>query len=1088
MRSSFVLSHLRISFEDLIEYGKILELDLSDPKVDISEETLEGLKVLHNDEVRRNEVKKQLLQKKLIRTGAYFEDESYKMLGVIKWFGNEATGGEYGFVEVPGLGDVFFHYRCVVEVNKKDLSENKVVVIKVSKTDFETPTSKISAIQVYLPEQEEDLYYIFSVYLSIYKSDFSKVKNRTLGPEDILQEFEKIVLKKKKKIGSQERDYLVGLYLNYILETNLYVHINIFGISLFETLYDEAYECSFQEKLNELTRKVIAEYKLSNLSASLLYGIRYFSNLEADPRLNEIILEKTDKAEQFNLWKKYNFSIPLAEFKIELSDYLRHEPEKARVALVTLGSNEQQEILNSSLQNSLNEGSIKEISELLATMKALEVEINLDFLTKDAVYHLWKDFELDVPFNFVKDQVVQDILNDPLSFEKHFYIRLTEEEIDIVLNKGFEQLVHDEEKIVKIEFIAEFIKLLEKSGKKFDLNLLGDKKLFELWVRDLMNFFPVDAVRKRIIHLLEKDSRKIGEDGTIDLIKIANLKFFKKINYDQFINLFTSIFYGTGKVIRESQYKEITFILDNVSTEQRRIDLVNYIFSNSSEFYRLHLFIEDYIEEANFNEAVIYTGLLNTAKQKTFFKKLIKLIAEDKLNISLEDLNRITTIDYQLSEYSKEIDGVGLDYTLSVIIQLLNDLQQGNITKQQTIYDLVAQQVKKPDDLLVIDGFFDRCEGRVVLKPIENRKDPENEEVYSTVKDAKRNPRFASFCDGRKAINKKTSEPSKCQKSGKEFWWCENAQCYDISRKEHRAEDWKKYSLADVMRVLGIQYQEEQYEKLLAVINRVNRFLSHLTCRSCKTILRPVNSSDNSNYAFYRVTRFHCGNSTCEEHHNEIYLSHCLNGQCLDIIDSRDSVRCKPEGAKENCGWYICNNCFACCSSEKINGRKYIMNQTGQTYNCHDHGHKDMGKICCNKCGQEMEEKEQFGELFQKQLNWFIEHQEKGHPNIANSGRRKNDNKWWFLWSRGNYEHAQYRRQLKNMYFAGFNIPDFKDESNEIQLVAEPFRTDSSSRIFHCPNCENVLKINDLEEFDYARQRSIYYYHDKIFPRTKVTT
>ena len=994
MRGSLVLKELKISLEELLEYGRLLKTDLSDPKADISEELFEKIRALHQNQITRERVFEIAMQNKARKIGAFWSGQSYKLPAKIKWFGNQSTGGYYGFLEVPELGDVFFHLDDVSGLSRNELRPDKFVLLELSKNDFEISRKKSAGLVTSL-EDEKDVYFMLHCFSRIFRSAIGDLRSYSEAADTILEQFHKNLNELKLKLSNKEREFFVNTVVQLLEEDYIPYKINGHFGRLLAVFESEGFEPDKVAEIDRITQNYILKHRYNFLEFNFVLTFRRFCGLKTG-------------------W--------------DLDEYIR------------------------------------------------------GLAPKDDLYYWWSIQELNVEVLDILDTIAEKLNEAPLD-QKRNLTRLSGEKVDKVINISFENILKDTENEYSLEQVGDFISLSLDLQKDLDLSLLGSEKLYQLWYNGYIEYFPVNAVRKQIViyDIAAKKSRVKPRAGGSDLELL-----FKKLTEQETKDLIASYFYKS-KLNDKDHFQELLIILDHIKEDGLFSHLKTQVFQNLSDYYKLRFFIADYTNEFRFDEAIIYTGLLEANEQKLFFKKVIKLIEEEKLNLGLEDLNRITTIDYQTSEFAKEIDGVGLDYTLSVILQLLNDLLKGEITESKTIYELIAGQVKKPDDLLVIDGFFDQCEGRVVLKPVESNSKTENGGGFDLVKDAKRNPRFASFCDGRKALNRRTGEPSECERSGKEFWWCENAHCYEISRKKHGPEDWRKYSLADVMRILGISYQDEQYEKLLAVINRVNRFLSHMTCRSCNTILRPVNSENNSNYAFYRVTRFQCCNAACEENEQEIYLSHCLNGRCLDIIDSRDSVRCKPEGAKQDCGWYICNNCFACCSTEKINGRKYIMDKTGQNYNCHHHGHKNEGKICCNKCGNEMKEKEQFGELYQKQLSWFIEHQEKGHPNIVKSGRR-NDNKWWFRWSRGNYSHEQYRRQLKNMYYAGFNIPEFHLVENEIQLVAEPYRIDSSKRIFICEDCDNVINFNDLEEFDYARQRSIKYYHDRIFQKIRVTT
>src|SRR5690606_22187206 len=104
----------------------------------------------------------------------------------------------------------------------------------------------------------------------------------------------------------------------------------------------------------------------------------------------------------------------------------------------------------------------------------------------------------------------------------------------------------------------------------------------------------------------------------------------------------------------------------------------------------------------------------------------------------------------------------------------------------------------------------------------------------------------------------------------------------------------------------------------------------------------------------------------------------------------RDSVKCTPEGHDQgSCGWYICNECHACCSTEKLLDRKRVIESYYKSeYKCQIVGHRELGIICCNNCGSEMETFQPKIEEFNKYLEWFIKNNEKSSQ-IVKSGQNK---------------------------------------------------------------------------------------------------
>lgn len=161
-------------------------------------------------------------------------------------------------------------------------------------------------------------------------------------------------------------------------------------------------------------------------------------------------------------------------------------------------------------------------------------------------------------------------------------------------------------------------------------------------------------------------------------------------------------------------------------------------------------------------------------------------------------------------------------------------------------------------------------------------------------------PEVSYFCDGRKTkkVDSRTNE---------EFFWCTNRYCFKPNQYDHTTFEWRYYTLRDFIKILNIELNDDWYYRFVGILNRTNFFLYHLRCNECNHYLRDVATS---NFAFYRVTRFHCINENCSEYKKVIYLNHCLNWACHNIIDSRNSIQCSN-------GWYVCNDCGICCIHEK---------------------------------------------------------------------------------------------------------------------------------------------------------------------------
>jgi hypothetical protein len=718
--------------------------------------------------------------------------------------------------------------------------------------------------------------------------------------------------------------------------------------------------------------------------------------------------------------------------------------------------------------------------------KSCNININnlLDFtlLSPDKIFNFWLIIdELEFDFQLIKESLTNYIKLNLRNSKKILY-RISESDRKAILNQIFIEkcTIYDG---LNYELLVLIIDLFKSYEIPINYNIIQEDLLLRLWENKVITHLPFEPIYNKLIILKDKYYNANSLDEKLK-ISSSTFEFLRKVSSDDLKNILAKTHYEQDLINNKDHFHTIIFFIDHISEMETRNEYITEIFNKADCYYKLKLFVLDYTDEVDYNEVVIYTGLLSSDNQKLFFKKIIKIIGENKIYLSLEDLNLITTIDYQTSEYAKEIDGIGLDFTLSVILKVINDLKNQISTSRTSIFDLVANQIKNPKDLLVIDGFFEKCSGKTIIEEngFEELEEGNSRILYKTTKKENFRPRFSTFCDGRKAVIKGTSEPVLCNKSSLEFWWCENSQCYDVCRKKHTPLQWKNYTLEDILQILKISYDEVQYEILLNVINRVNRFLKHLSCRECNSILKP---KGKSNYTFYGVSMFSCQNQECQEHSKDIYLSHCLNGQCEDIIDSRDSVKCKTHGHADECGWYICKNCNACCSSEKLKARKSNLERLSQEYKCHIEGHRDRGVICCSDCGQEMKAPVASVEIYDKQLEWFIQHKD-NHPNIFRSGQRKNDNKWWFIWARGNFSYEEYRKQIQGLFSSGFSIPDFNNKEKDNQLVAEPFdeKRLAVDKVFVCPDCDHHLDLNNNEEFDYARKKAIQKFHIKIFPQT----
>jgi ''Cold-shock'' DNA-binding domain. len=229
--------------------------------------------------------------------------------------------------------------------------------------------------------------------------------------------------------------------------------------------------------------------------------------------------------------------------------------------------------------------------------------------------------------------------------------------------------------------------------------------------------------------------------------------------------------------------------------------------------------------------------------------------------------------------------------------------------------------------------------------------------THLIVFERKDRPNGISFCEGRLA-----NRPHKS--FNKEFWWCAGQPCFNKCETIHSTEEWEQYTLLDFCEILGFETDEinkmgdvvpkGHYYLFIALINRFNRLLDKLYCHDCNHILFPSDFG-TGHFAAHTVVRFQCRNEGCDNN-EEVYLNHCLNGQCNCIVDSRTSKKC-PNGL------FICNNCGSCCSHNMLQRRLENLQLNGgyihhNLIRCVEEklGHLERAEYFCYKCRSEMEE------------------------------------------------------------------------------------------------------------------------------------
>lgn len=712
----------------------------------------------------------------------------------------------------------------------------------------------------------------------------------------------------------------------------------------------------------------------------------------------------------------------------------------------------------------------------------------------EALGVMYLDTETDLEFlfsHFLSILTEKGKYSDYNTIQKGVHLKITSLLEKTTDKKIVEQLFERYQNYVnahlQTESIAdeEYLKGLLKVCKSFfhdnyrQIADLIEKKIsaelaHKLWLDSFIETCQIDFIASIILSSTQQTKRTI----------------FGKCSEEDKSNIFFKVLYNFENIDTEPKLKitkEFLKLSKEFATEQHEKILTATI-NVCPDYFKLNLWLEDYHETLDFNSYKHYTITLSPADQKKFVKKVLKNIHEGKANISVEDLTSLNVIDFETSKLAEQVDESHLDYSTSVILNVISELQsqtkletrKETNSAQHRIYDLIIKQIKEPKDILQIAGYFDECGGRCSVSVHEEK----NEEGEVTARNVSYNrnehhkAKHHPICDGRKAVNRTTKEPLLSDEKV-EYWWCANQKCFKPSRELHNSSDWEKYSLLDFLTILKVDFKETDLEIYLNIINKANRFLKHLKCRECNHILYPKGKTQ---YAFYGVSNFSCKTETCSEKGKEIYLSHCLNGYCEMEIDSRDSVKCKPPGLDaESCGWYVCNFCHSCCSGQQLERRKWVYdNILHKEYKCHIKGHRDLGIVSCNKCGDSMESNEMNVTEYERILTWFITNKDTSER-IHRSGKNRLD-KWWFVIKRGNDSNEAFRQKLNKYYQVGFQIPDF-EQDKDLQLISEPidFKKHSGD-ILTCRSCGNILDLSS----DLEKARAVKQFHNVKFVKETV--
>lgn len=408
---------------------------------------------------------------------------------------------------------------------------------------------------------------------------------------------------------------------------------------------------------------------------------------------------------------------------------------------------------------------------------------------------------------------------------------------------------------------------------------------------------------------------------------------------------------------------------------EQRTALTDAIWEKGGAPIRLQLWLYGHADRFDYGAFKILFLTLNAEDQFRFVRNLFREAERKRFDLSVTHLDELARFD---EDFAAECD---LDCSIDIALNALSDLAAGRaLTEERNIGRVLVRHFsRKAFQKFQIRGLFEECEGRCYA--FSDGKGP-NGQPQVRLHRSQDKPQGVTFCEGRLA-------PQLDNTHGLKFWWCRNTPCFSPSHKDHGVEEWEKYTVRDMLRILQVPYDPEQFQVFQGMVNRVNVLLEHLNCRSCDRIMMP---KGQSNFGFYRASRFVCANDDCANK-QEVYLNHCLNGKCQYIVDSRDSAKC-PNGL------HVCTKCHSCCSTKSFARRIENLKNVGQDVPENllvlveqNQGHAEQGRSFCFGCGSEL-----VGgtEPYRKALKWLMDNREVD-ARIKASGQRPKDGGWWFI-------------------------------------------------------------------------------------------
>ncbi|MFA7419152.1 MAG: hypothetical protein WCZ90_05640 [Melioribacteraceae bacterium] len=343
-----------------------------------------------------------------------------------------------------------------------------------------------------------------------------------------------------------------------------------------------------------------------------------------------------------------------------------------------------------------------------------------------------------------------------------------------------------------------------------------------------------------------------------------------------------------------SLLKKIYLSSEN-SELKSKIELLSFLtksdyFPNDTTFLESLSFINSFFQQLVIKRIAFYYHL-----QKISYEKVVKLLNSLQWN----DLSAMLLKSFIVSKPNSKEEALEL---LSITFQehlcLINKIDELNDSFE---------------NLFTISSIVKLCNGRksYVKKLWENET---LKRYYVTKSNFSIGEKLEKFCEGRFWKKEELFDSIENMPFVADIFWCRGNICFGVNSTSDinlLPMDW---TLNEISQVFSFNLDCLVKSYIAGWANRMNEIVERLKCRECNSIMRP-RPFDPVTLGHYATPLFYCLNINCKNYDKNVRFTHCLNGKCGEVLDSRDLKTCSN-------GWLICSSCNTCCPQHT--GRGYM--------------------------------------------------------------------------------------------------------------------------------------------------------------------